>query len=945
LRQLLFNHMKLKHLFVIIALLLSAGAFAQTGRSVKGMVADSTKTTIPGATVTLYTGTDSLMTTTNMDGIYTFPSVKVNQFSLQATSIGYEGVRRRITLDNANTVVFLKPVVLKQSSTMLNGVTIKDVIPVKIKEDTVDFNTAAYPVRSEAMVEDVVKKLPGAYVDANGNITFQGKTVSKVRVNGKDFFGGDVRTATQNIPANAISSIQMINDYGDQANLTGIKSGEPETVMNITVRPGMAKSVFGQLTAGDGGDAIPQVDGTKDQDRYQLQGNYFRFNDGQQIALLGNLNNTNTSLFNFGRPGSNNTPTSGITTTRTAGFNYRDSWGKKITVYGSYSFSDNTVFTKSNTIQDNLSLTNPTTQTQGNTETDRNVNHRFTFNMEYKIDSIDYLKISPSFSYAGVHANSYGSSLLKSDSTAISDYNYNTYSTSSAPSFGVNVLYNHRFTPQGRNFSINLGSGSSQSNSYNNPVYTYINTKPTAPADQFITTNSRTDTVGASVSYIEPLSKKSFLEAKWIYHYGYTTADKTTDTLTSGGGQQYYPMLSNDYHFTLVTNRYGLSYRFIDKKYNYTIGIIAQPTSLNGYSPTDSATTRRNTFYVTPDAHFVYNFSRSQTFSANYSGSTNTPAFSELQPVTDFSNALYPVTGNPNLKPEFDRTFSLRYNNFDFASGNVFFGNLSFTQTDDKIVANTITYPHDYAPDTRFSNTIATQYMNASGYYSASGFYVFHKPWDNRKYNLFLIGNASYSNNISYITNVDSTSYAFNTQKNIAKTLSLTQEAHFRVDITDVIDAEPYVKYTINTSSNSLNEPGINDNFRTFIPGITGKNYFWKDWTLSYDYSKTLYYGYKGASNPNILNTYVERRFLKNNMASIRLAVNDVFNQNTGYTNTINGNYSTQSNVNRLGRYYMVSFIWRFRKTNGNQQIRTGPNGEPMPMGPPPGGGPGGPPM
>ncbi len=937
--------MKLKQLFVIIALLISTGAFAQTGRSIKGTVTDSTKMTIPGATVKLLMGADSLITTTNMDGVFTFPSVKVNQFSLEITSIGYEGVRRRMVLDNAGTPVNLKPIILKTSSTMLNGVTIRDVVPVKIKEDTIDFNTAAYPVRSEAMVEDVVKKLPGADVDANGNVTFQGKTVSKVRVNGKDFFGGDVRTATQNIPANAVSSIQMINDYGDQANLTGIKSGEPETVMNINIKPGMAKSYFGQVSGGEGGDAIPQVDGTKDQNRYQAQGNMFSFNGDQQIAVLGNLNNTNTSLFNFGPPGSNNSPTNGITTTRSLGLNYRDSWGKKVTVYGSYSFSDNTVNVNTNTLQQNLSPTNPTTQNQSSTETDRKVNHRFTFNIEYKIDSINYLKISPSFSYSGVHSISDGSSMLQAgDSTTLSNYKYATNSHSSAPSFGVNVLYNHRFTSQGRDFSINIGAGSSQSNAFNNPTYDYINIPATAPLNQLIYTNSRTDTLGASLSYIEPLSKKSFLQATYVYHRGYTTTDKTTDTLTSTGASEFYPDLSNDYHFTLTTNRYGLNYRYIDKKFNYTLGVVAQPTSLNGYSPTDSATTHRNTFYVSPDAHFVYNFSRSQTFSANYSGSTNTPVFTELQPVTDFSNALYPVTGNPDLKPEFNRTLSLRYNNFDFQSGNVFFSNLSFTQTDDKIVANTITYPRNYAPDTKFSNTIATEYLNTGGYYSTNAFYVFHKPWDNRRYNLFLVGNASYSNNTSYLTNVDSTTYAFNTEKNIAKTLTLSQGVRFRVDITDVIDAEPNINYTINSSKNSLNEPGINDNFRTLTLGLNGKNYFWKDWTLSYDYTKTLYYGYKGSTNPNILNTYVERRFLKNNMASIRLAVNDVFNQNTGYTSTLNGNYSTQSNVNRLGRYYLVSFIFRFRKSNGSDQMRKGPNGEMMPMGPPPGGGgPGGP--
>jgi outer membrane receptor protein involved in Fe transport len=193
--------------------------------------------------------------------------------------------------------------------------------------------------------------------------------------------------------------------------------------------------------------------------------------------------------------------------------------------------------------------------------------------------------------------------------------------------------------------------------------------------------------------------------------------------------------------------------------------------------------------------------------SANYSGSSNAPTYSELQPVTDFSNASYPITGNPNLEPEFNNTFSLRYNKFDFASGNVFFSNLSFVQTDNKIVSNTITYPANYTPDTRLSNTIATQYLNTSGYYSASGFYVFAKPFDNRKYNLFFIGNISYNNNISYISTVDPTTFDMTTEKNIAKNLVYTQGLRFRVDINNVIDAEPNTSYSINSSK--ISGPGI----------------------------------------------------------------------------------------------------------------------------------------
>ncbi len=151
------------------------------------------------------------------------------------------------------------------------------------------------------------------------------------------------------------------------------------------------------------------------------------------------------------------------------------------------------------------------------------------------------------------------------------------------------------------------------------------------------------------------------------------------------------------------------------------------------------------------------------------------------------------------------------------------------------------------------------------------------------------------------------------TEKNIAKTLVLSQGVRFRVDITDIIDAQFSTTYTVNSSQNSINQPGIQDNFRSLIVGINGKNYVWKDWTYSYDYTKTLYYGYLGATNPNVFNTYVERRFLKGNMATLRFSVLDVFNQNTGFSSTQNSSYITQTNANRLGRYYLLSFTYRFQ--------------------------------
>lgn len=951
--------MKLKYLFAFLAIITITPAFAQAGRQVTGVVKDSTGITIPGSTIKLYiSATDSLVTATDANGKFSFASVPVNQFSIVVIAVGYQPLKRRFILNNANTPADLAPIVLKGDAIALSGVNIVDVNAVKIKEDTVEYNANAYKVREGAPVEDVIKKLPGVDVDKDGNITAQGKSVSKIRLNGKDYMAGDVTSLTKNLPADLVQNIQVVDDYGDQANITGIKTGDPQKVLNINIKANKNYGYFGQGTVGGGRDAIPQIDGSKDDDRYIASENIFSFDGNRQIAVSGNLNNTNTNLFNFGGgpgggrpggggpPGFNSTSANGITTARSLGFNYRDSWGKHITVYGSYSFSDNTVNTISTAIQNNISLNNPTVNNTSSTEKDDKINHRFNFNIEWKPDTVNYFKISPSFSYAGVHTLESAASNLLAGADTISNYTLGLHSHSSAPNFGLNVLYNHRFNSYGRNFSVLVTSGSTRSDQYQNPVYDYLNGKANAPVNQMININSRTDSVGTSFSYMEPLSKLSYLELNYAFHYANTSADRVTDTVTRTEETNYYGFLSNDYKFQFITNRFGVNYRFIEKKYNYTLGVAAQPSLLEG-SSLESAPTHINTFNFSPVARFVYNFSRSQSLSFNYSGASNSPTYAELQPVTDFSSTNYPVQGNPDLKPEYNNIVSLRYNKFDFASGNVFFSNLNFTQTDNKIAAKTITYPKNY-PDSHLARTILTQYQNADGYYSTSAFYLFAKPWLNRKYTLLINGNVTYANNISYIGNVDSVKFLETDQKNISKNLVLTQGARFRVDITNVIDAEVNASYAINHSVNSIPQANVNSNFRTIILGVNGKNYVWKDWTASYDFTKTIYEGYTGSTNPNILNTYLERRFLKGNVGTLRFSVNDVFNENTGYTSTQTSSAITQSNVNRLGRYYLLTFTLRLQKFAGKAPAMgpggpggfRGPGGGPG--GPPPGGGPGG---
>ncbi|MDR6942225.1 outer membrane beta-barrel protein [Mucilaginibacter pocheonensis] len=942
----------MKPLFLILSLTFLSifNTYAQTTHDVSGTVADSTKLSLPGSSIKLVSnGGDSTMSIADANGKFIFAGVKGSKITLTISSIGFTAVKKHFALDNDNKPVDLGNIILQPQTNMLNQVTIVGAAnPITLKEDTVVYNAGSYKVRENAPAEDLLKKLPGVDVDVNGNITTQGKQVTKVRINGKDYMGGDVQSATKNLPADIIENIQMIDDYGDQANLTGVKTGEPDKIMNITIRKDKNYGYTGQATAGDGEDALPKSQGIPNQNRYIGSLNVFTFNGDQQVAVQGSFNNTNVNTFSFGSAGGGRggnfgggggrgnagrgglnsgsliTAQNGITVARSIGVNFRDQWGKNFSVYGSYSFADNTTSTTNNIFQQNTSSTNPSEQQQYSLEKDQNINHRFTWNMEYKPDTVNYLKITPTFSYAGTNTNETDSVSLTQKQAITSAYNSFTNGDSQAPNYGISALYNHRF-PHRRNLSIFANASSAPSWSYQNPIYNYTAGTPAAPVNQLINTYSRTNSYGVNLSYLEPLGKRSYLELNYAFNHSVTANNKETDTLSSTGSYNRYDLLSNQYNYTFTTNKVGLNYRFVEKKYNYTLGLGVQPSVLDGDSPLNDIETHRSTFNIIPTARFIYNFSRSKAFSVNYNGSNAAPSFSQLQPVVDFSNALYPVVGNPNLNPAFTNNFSIRYNNFSFATGNVFFANLSYQQINNQVVTNTIT--------SNTSNRILTQYLNADGYYNISGRVTYAKPWAQRKYSLIFNGTATYNNNVGYLTNVDldplvATQAEIDAarQKNLAKNLVLTPELRFRVDITNVIDAQILSNYAINRTSNSVKND-FNDglsNVRTWNLGINGKNYF-GDWVFSYDYTKATNYGYASniqVTNPNILNLYVERRFLKNKVATIRLSGFDLFNQNTGFTSVPTASSLTQTRVNRLARYYLLTFTLRLQKFAGKAPVQ-----------------------
>lgn len=671
-------------LCAIFGFIISISSFAQQTRTITGTVTDTAGAGLSDVYVKLLTGKDSITTTTNASGVFHFAKVAFSDFTLSVTRIGFQTFSHNYSITaKENTTYTVDPITLATQDNRLTDVVVVAINPVIVKEDTVEYKASAYKVREGAPVEDVIKKLPGVTVDKDGKVTAQGKAVARIRVNGKDYFGGDVQTATQNLPADMIENIQIIDDYGDRANVTGIKEGEPEKILNITIQKGKNKGNFGNATLGAG-----------TQSRYVARLSANNFNEDRQISVLGSVNNTNANIFNFngggrggGARGANfggaerTIGGDGINIVKSLGLNYRNKWGKKITSYGSYSFSGNSNYLTGTSFQQDFNPKNISTTGRSSTNNTSNSNHRVTWNVEYNMDTANFFKISPYFSY-GTSQNS-GKSISEISRQKYYTLNNSVYSNNStSPSAGTEFFFNHKFGKRGRNFSLNTNidySERSQDRNSNNNYHDIDSTMPNylvkdSNRVQFIVNESRNTTTNVRISYAEPISKFSSVEVSYNRNNSVTQSLKNVDDVDPiFGGKVRNLKQSNDYNYGFTTNRYGISLRTFKQKYNYVLGFVAQPTNLTGNDLGRKITTTNRNFYIIPNARFVYNFARSNNLTITYGGGSREPNFLQLQPISDSTNLRNIVIGNPNLKAEFTNRLGAQYNKVGILTGTSFF--------------------------------------------------------------------------------------------------------------------------------------------------------------------------------------------------------------------------------------------------------------------------------
>lgn len=894
---------------------MSLQAFAQHQRKeISGVVIDTAGMPLSGVNVRLTTILDTALVITDVKGAYRFTNIIAPEFRLTFSMIGYKILDKSYPSDFPGPVVQLLPTVLPPQQTLLKEIVINRVQPIVIKEDTVQYNMDAFNVRQNSLLEEALKLLPNVQVRRDGTVIAHGKQISRVQVDSKNFFGGEVLTATRNLPADFIQSVQVIDYYGDMANSTGIKDSEPEKILNIVLKEDKKRILFGQVTGGGG-----------TVDRYIGSLGINNFNDGQEFSVLGSLNNTNTSLFSYGAPTGagvrergNSDLTGmmdsedGVNTTNSVGLSYSDDLSDKVSVYGKYTFTNRKNRTLGNSVlqsvYDSYTIIN---QENKEINTD-NINHLMAWDIEAQLDAHNYLKISPNISYSRA-----GSAHLSEDTikrkNIVSERIYEAEENVVTPNFDMDVLYSRNFQKPGRKFVLNMQGRYSQRDKIEN-IDDFSESTNVITGDpvldgayrlsQKVESDNQNRVGRVKASYVEPIDNTSLLEVS--YEYNYTAIDSYRSVWDQLGKQSFVDSLSLDYAYFFESNRVGLVYQMEQsKRFRYTLGFAVQPLLLQGQTVDIDTITRHRNVNLIPSAGFRFRINDESEWSIEYLGTNNQPNFSQIQPIRDLTNSQNIIIGNAELKAEFVNRITTRFRQTKLGKNRFFEAQLALNQVQNKIVTNR-TNPSSTVQETSFRNT--------SGYFDARGYYMYSTAVFNDNFQLNLNGTTDYVNNVSYIDDV----------KNFGRNFIYSQAVQMRFMMEDVIETELNTSYTFNRTRYSLRQGygSINGNdANSFLVGLAGKGYLSDNWAFGFDLSHRFNSGYSFVNaNPTLLNAYIECTFLNNNMALLRLQGFDLFNQNTGITREVLGTDILDVRNNRLARYFMLSLnirLQRYPKKSG----------------------------
>lgn len=909
-----------KKLLLIVFVLFSVSSYAQTKNgSVSGKVVNAKdKLPVDYASVAVKSLKDSSVAgviNTEADGSFAIRGLAPGPYRLTVAYLGLNNVNKEFTISAAAPAVNLGTLAMENTGLNLNTVVIKGVVtPVVVKTDTVEYSAGAYKVRENAVVEDVLKKLPGVDVAKDGSIKAQGETVTRIRVDGKDFFGNDPLLATKNLPADMIDKIQVIDLLSDQAQFTGVDDGNREKIINITTKKDKKNGYFGNSSAGYGTD-----------DRYDVNLNVNKFNQEQQFSVIGQFNNVNKQNFGGGGGAGNGgggggggggrfsaasgAPPQGITNTNAFGINFADVYTDQTKITASYFFNKTSLFNEQTSLRQNLLGDSRTTFNQNLNSTTDSKNHRFNFLIDTKIDSSMSIRVQPNITYteSGIdqnsdYVNNYG------NYQTVGTQGYRTNSTS--PVISNNILLRKKFAKKGRTISLNVNTSINDNDSkiFNtiNNVTTRADSVTNDFTNQLNNQNSHAISNTSRVVYTEPVSKTLNLELNYQNMYNFSNSERYNFNFNPVTSQYDIPdfTYTNTYENKTLTNAVGASLNKNTEKYNWNIGVGVQNTDRRNENLTTGDVINQNFYNIVPTAQLRYKFSKSKRLVFRYRGTTSQPSIAQIQPIRDNTNTQSVPVGNPDLKPSFTNNFTVLYNNFDFAKFRSLFIFANISQTFNAFGNNSMLITDLKDPN---AGKIAVVPVNVGGVYqgnlgSSLGLPIIKE----NKLNLNIDLGGSYARGVNFT----------NSLQNITNDLSVTNKYRL-VSSMDKLDLTASIAGSLNRATYSA-QPDANTTYYTLNPAIDVSYMFPGNirLALNVDYFQNTGRGEGYDTNFTIMNGYVSKQFFKNR-GTFKFAVNDALNQNQGISRTSGNNTITDLRYNVLKRYYMFSFTYSLSRMGG----------------------------
>ena len=923
-----------KTLLLLFCTLCAATAAAQPV-AVRLRVADrTTRDAVVGAVAELRSRTDTaaaaLYTTSDIDGRGLFPRVPRGEYRLTVTSLGYDSLRTDLRV--GTTAVALDSLWLAPRAETIDDVVVEvPALRSSVRGDTLSYRASAYKVSFGSDAGSLISKMPGLEI-ADGAIEAQGRSVQRVYVDGREFFGNDVMSAVRNIPADMIESIDIYNTQSDQSEFTGVDTGEGVTALNIVTLPDKRRGAFGRMFGAYG---IP--------DKYIGGGNVNIFNNDRRISVIGLVNNVSRQNFSFedilGTTEESNSRTSnknfmvrpmdGISTVQAVGVNYSDDWGKKGKVTASYFFNrtDNHNTSRSDkqtfTASDKLVLYNDENRSKA-----LNLNHRFNSRIDYRFSERHSMMMRTSFS---LQDNNARNELLSRTDNKFSDDDIRfvnrrrNFGLSDSKGFNVsnNLIYRYRL-PGKKSHNLTFGFGGTY-RSYEQFSFPRQYTFRDPDDIECDTTDyssrnvSRTDRdqpgydVNGSASYTRALSKRSRLSLEYRINYTDNSVDRSTFMLTKENvfPDERNPKQSTEYDYAFLTHRVGSTYQYYFKKTKVAATLYYQHAEFDSdyafpYRQKTGASFDNLTYNVVSNISIT----RNNTLKFTAVGRTSNPRATDLQGIVNTTNRQNVFAGNPHLDPVYTHRLTGQYIRTSPERGRTFTVSaeaaLSPNTITDSLVIDTPDFVIDDEGTLLGEGNQFTKPVNLPGYWSLRASVNYGMPVRWLRSNLNFRAGVS-TGRIPSIINGERNELS-NSSYNAGVVLgsNISESVDFRVSYTG--------RYNVSKSTSHVRT--LDNTYFSQTARAEATFVAWKRLVVR---ANADYNYYKG-----ITDTFLEERLIcnallgvklfRNRLGEVSVGVNDLLDQNgTTFRRTVTG--TTLRNVTNLGvgRYVSLQLTYNLR--------------------------------